>query len=95
MLIFNARWIIGVDIQCQENWVTQAANASDTEAAFLDLNLYIHNDTVSAKIYDKRDDFDINFPSLNAPLLVYININLFTLPQHLCMLLTSIIVTNS
>ena len=26
------------------------ANASDTEAAFLDLNLSIHNDIVSAKI---------------------------------------------
>ena len=35
------------------------ANASDTKAAFLDLNLSIHNDTVSTKIYDKRDDFDI------------------------------------
>ena len=35
------------------------ANASDTEAAFLDLNLSIHNDTVSTKIYDKRDDFDL------------------------------------
>ena len=30
------------------------ANASDNEAAFLDLNLSIHNDTVSTKIYDKR-----------------------------------------
>ena len=41
------------------------ANASDNEAAFLDLNLSIHNDTVSTKIYDKRDDFDfdiVNFP---------------------------------
>ena len=38
------------------------ANASDTEAAFLDLNLSIHNDIVSTKIYEKRDDFnfDIN-----------------------------------
>ena len=35
------------------------ANASDTVAAFLDLNLSIHNDIVSIKIYDKRDDFDI------------------------------------
>ena len=33
------------------------ANDSDTAAAFLDLNLSIHNDTVSTKIYDKRDDF--------------------------------------
>ena len=45
------------------------ANASDTEAAFLDLNLSIHNDTVSTKIYDKRDDFDfdiVNFPFLGG-----------------------------
>ena len=35
------------------------ANASDTEAAFLDLNLSIHNDIVSTKIYDKRDDGDV------------------------------------
>ena len=27
-------------------------NASDTEAAFWDLNFSIHNDTVSTKIYD-------------------------------------------
>ena len=45
------------------------AYASDTEAAFLDLNLSIHNSTVSTKIYDKRDDFDsdiVNFPFLNG-----------------------------
>ena len=36
------------------------ANASDTEDAFLDLNLSIHNDT---KIYDKQDDF--NFDIVN------------------------------
>ena len=35
------------------------ANASDTEDAFLDLNLSIHNDIVSTKIYDKRDDLYI------------------------------------
>ena len=28
------------------------ANASDTEAAFFDLNLSIHNDTVSTKLYE-------------------------------------------
>ena len=79
------------------------ANASDTEAAFLDLNLSIHNDIVSTKIYDKRDDFNfdiVNFPflmamSLNVPLMVYIYLNLFALPEHLRMFLTSIIVTNS
>ena len=32
------------------------ANASDTEAAFLDLHLSISNDIVSTKTYDKRDD---------------------------------------
>ena len=45
------------------------ANASDTEAAFLDLNLSIHNDIVSTKIYDKRDDFIfdiVNFPFLDG-----------------------------
>ena len=46
------------------------ADAFDTEAAFLDLILSIHNDTVSTKIYDKRDDFDfdiiVNFPFLDG-----------------------------
>ena len=44
-------------------------NASDTEAAFLDLNLSIHNDIVSTKIYDKRGDFNfdiVNFPFLDG-----------------------------
>ena len=36
------------------------ANASDTEAAFLDLNLSIHNDIVSTKIYIGI----VNFPFL-------------------------------
>ena len=45
------------------------ANASDTEAAFLDLHLSISNDIVSTKIYYKRDDFDfeiVNFPFLDG-----------------------------
>ena len=79
------------------------ANASDTEAAFLDLNLSIHNDIVSTKIYDKRDDFilimlifrSLMVMSLNVPLMVYIYLNLFALPEQPRMLLTSIIVTNS
>ena len=41
--------------------------ASDTEAAFLDLHLSISNDIVSTKIYDKRDDF--NFEIVNFPFL--------------------------
>ena len=47
------------------------ANASDTESAFFDLNLSIHNNIVSTKIYDKRDDlnFDIvNFQFLDGDL---------------------------
>ena len=43
------------------------ANASHTEASFLDFNLSIHNDTVFTKIYDIRDDFDIvNIPFLDG-----------------------------
>ena len=45
------------------------ANSSDTEALFLDLNLSISNDTISTKIYDKRDDFDFDiviFPFLDG-----------------------------
>ena len=40
-------------------------HSSDTEASFLDLNLCVSNGTVSTKLYDKRDDFDldiVNFP---------------------------------
>ena len=68
------------------------ANASDTEAAFLDLNLSIHNDIVSTKIYGKQDNFSfdiVNFPFLDGDVPrhpsygVYIYLNLFTLPEHL------------
>ena len=44
-------------------------NASDTESAFLDLNIPIHNDTAFKQICDKRDDFDfdiVNFPFLDG-----------------------------
>ena len=47
----------------------QLNNASDTEAAFLDLHLSISNNIVSSKIYDKFDDFDfeiVNFPFLDG-----------------------------
>ena len=49
--------------------IAATANTSDTKAAFLDLHLSISNDIVSSKIYDKRDDFDIeivNFPFLGC-----------------------------
>ena len=45
------------------------ANASDTEAAFLDLSLSIHNDIIFTKIYDKEVDFNfviVNFPFLDG-----------------------------
>ena len=48
------------------------ANLSDTETAVLDLNLSIHNDIVSTKIYDNRDDFNfdiVNFPFLDGDVL--------------------------
>ena len=41
------------------------ANTSDTEASFLDLHLFISNDIVSTKVYDKRIDFD--FEIVNSP----------------------------
>ena len=54
---------------CPSELQLNKANASDTEAAFLDLHLSISNDIVSTKIYDKRDDFDfeiVNFPFLDG-----------------------------
>ena len=36
------------------------ANASDTEATFMDLHLSFSNGYVSSKIYNKRDDFDFD-----------------------------------
>ena len=36
------------------------ANTSDTEAPILDFHLTISNGFVSSKIYDKRDDFDLD-----------------------------------
>ena len=79
------------------------ANASNTEAAFLDLNLSIHNDIVSTKnmingmilILILLISRSLMAMSLNVPLMVYIYLNLFALPEHLRMFLTSIIVTNS
>ena len=78
------------------------ANASDTEAAFFRQST--HNDIVTTKIYDKRESFNfdiVNFPFLDGDVPrrpsygVHIYLNLFALPQHLRMFLTSIIVTKS
>ena len=73
------------------------AYASDTEAVFLDLNYSIHNDIVSTKIYDKRDYFNfdiVNFPFLGGDVPQSPSYGVY-LPEHLRMLLTSIIATNS
>ena len=40
-------------MEVQRNTDGDTPSTSDTEAAFLDLNLSIHNDIVSTKIYDK------------------------------------------
>ena len=36
-------------------------NKTYTEAPFLDLSWSISNDIVSTKIYDKQDDFDVDY----------------------------------
>ena len=44
-------------------------NVSDAEASILDLHLSISDGFVKTKIYDKRDDFDVdivNFPFLDG-----------------------------
>ena len=73
MLIQHLDDILNINNVYFDNMVSQIypselqlnkANATDTEAAFLDLQLSISNDIVSTKIYDKRDDFDfkiVNF----------------------------------
>ena len=64
-------------------------NSSDTEASFLDLDLYITNDIVSSTIYDTRDDlnFRIVFHFLMemflAPLpMMYTFRNLYVLLEY-------------
>ena len=76
---------------------------SDTEAAFLSLNLSIHNDTISIKIYDKRNDFEfdiiVNFPFLDGDVPrrssygVYI-FQIIRFARAFLHVVTSIIVTN-
>ena len=54
-------------LSLSDNKQADIIDASDTEAAFLDLHLSISNDIVSAKIYDRRDNFD--FEIVNVPFL--------------------------
>ena len=54
---------------CHTELQLKKANSSDNEAPFLNLNLSITNGIVSSKIYDKRDNFNleiINFPFLDG-----------------------------
>ena len=78
-------------------------NVSDTEAAFLDLNFlfimirflqkYMINGMILIlKLLIFRT---LMAMSLDVPLMVYVYLNLFALPEHLRMFLTSLIVTNS
>ena len=79
------------------------ANASDNKAAFLDLNLsiitiqfllkYMINGMILILILSIFDLLMVM--SLGIPLMVYIYLNLFALPEHLHMLMTSIILTGS
>ena len=43
---------------CPSELQLNKANTSDTKATFFDLHLSISNDTVSTKIFDKRDEFE-------------------------------------
>ena len=72
------------------------ANTFDNEAAFLEVHLFISNDIISTKMYDKHIDFDfeiVNFPFLydvvprSTSYGVYIS---KLIREHLAMLLTSI-----
>ena len=62
------------------------ANSSDTQAPFLDLNLFITNDIVSSKIYDKRDD--INFEIVNFHFLM----QMILAPHHIVYIFLCLIV---
>ena len=82
------------------------ANSSDTEAAFLDLDISIRNGIVSTKIlFDWLISGSLMVMFLLQPYtcIAYLlfawlygvyNINLFTLPDYLLVLVTSIVVTN-
>ena len=76
--------------------INDKANTSDTKAAFLDRHSSISNDTVSTKIYDKRDDFDfevVNFPFLDGDVPRTTSYGVYS-QEHLAMLLTSKLAIN-
>ena len=78
------------------------ANTSDTEASYLDLHLFISNDIVSTKIYDKHDDFDFEIVNFHFKMVMFLALhhnefiffNSSNLLEHLVMLLTSTLAIN-
>ena len=59
------------------------AYSSDIEVPFLDLNLSLSNGKLSTKIYDKRDDFEVDkvlFPSLITGCVLGPGLNFFFRP---------------
>ena len=77
------------------------ANDPDTEAAVLVFNLSIHKNTGSTKYMINGMILiliifrSLMAMSLDVPLMVFIYLTLFALPEHLRMLLTTTIVTNA
>ena len=73
------------------------ANTSNTEASFLDLHLFISNNIISTKIYEKCDNFDFEIVNFSCEMVVFlalhplelIFLNSSDLLEHLAMLLTS------
>ena len=71
-------WLVKYTLQLQLNKIN---------TAFLDLHLAISNDIVSAKIYNKRDDFDfeiVNFPFLDGDVPHYILWSLYLSTHPFC-----------
>ena len=79
------------------------ANASGTEAAFLDLHLSVSGGIVSAKVCDGRDDFDfgiVNFPFEMVVFLILhpvgsVSLCSFVLLGRLAVLLASALAVDS
>ena len=70
--------IYPVELQLNET------NTSDIEASFLDLHLTSPNYTVSTKIYDKHDDFDLEidiFPFLDGDSPLSTSYGVYISPQ--------------
>ena len=47
-------WYLPLDLQLKK------ANVSDSEASFLDIHLSVSDGFIKTRIYDKRDNFDLD-----------------------------------